>query len=89
MCNKFMTCYNVCVISMETSLLEIMEKEGISEESIGILVTEEVVTLEIFSTLKEEHFQRLLPKMKVGQHAMIRQLHAKHTDKKVSYISLF
>ena len=32
------------------------------------------MTMDIFIVLKEEHFERLLPKVKVGQHAQLLKL---------------
>ena len=44
---------------------------GVSEETKKVLLDEGIVSQSIFSSLREEHFERLLPKLKVGQHALL------------------
>ena len=40
-------------------------------ESIAVLESEMIVTKEIFFSLGDSHFQHKLPKLKVGQHALL------------------
>ena len=51
-----------------------LRSAGVSEEALQVLGDEEILTMTIFSSLREEHFERLLPKLKVGQHALLLKL---------------
>ena len=51
-----------------------LRSAGVSEEALQVLEDEEILTLAIFSSLREEHFERLLPKLKLGQHALLLKL---------------
>ena len=51
-----------------------LRNEGVSDETIDILVEEEIRTVNVFTSLREEHFGKLLPKMKVGHHALLNLL---------------
>ena len=44
---------------------------GVSEDTKKVLLDEGIVSKAIFSSLREEHFERLLPRLKVGQHALL------------------
>ena len=44
---------------------------GVSEEAIAVLEEELVLNTVVFSCLREEHFEKLLPKLKVGDHAAL------------------
>ena len=56
---------------METNFKSYLSKAGLSEAAIAVLEEEVVVTFVIFQSLREEHFERLLPRLKVGQHALL------------------
>ena len=56
---------------METNFKSYLSKAGLSEAVIAVLEEEVVVTFVIFQSLREEHFERLLPRLKVGQHALL------------------
>ena len=44
---------------------------GIFTPTLGVLEEEKVMSERIFKTLKKEHFERLLPRMSIGQHALV------------------
>ena len=69
---------------MDNSLFKYFTSEGVTAETIEELVKEEIVTTEIFLSLKDQHFTRLLPNLKVGQHALIYKLHGSRVT--VSYM---
>ena len=48
-----------------------LETAGVSEESKTTLVEQGIVSRTVFSSLREEHLERLLPKMTLGQHALL------------------
>ena len=56
---------------METNFKSYLSKAGLSEAVIAVLEEEVVVTFVIFQSLREEHFERLLPRLKAGQHALL------------------
>ena len=47
---------------------------GISEAAISVLEEELFLTSVVFGSLREEHFDKLLPKMKVGEHVALLKL---------------
>ena len=53
------------------SLELFLAEEPVSEETKKVLLEEGIVSKTIFLSLREEHFERLLPKLKVGQHALL------------------
>ena len=59
---------------MDAGLLSFLKGSGITQETILILEDELILSKEIFMSLKEEHFTKLLPKLKVGQHVCLKQL---------------
>ncbi len=59
---------------MDEALLAMLESKGITEATINVLVEEDVVTKSTFALLQEEHLQKLLPKITIGQHALITSL---------------
>ena len=71
---------------MEISFADYLHAEGLSEEAVAVLTQEEIISLEVFHALKQEHFTRLLPKLKVGQHALLLKL---HRDCEVSCLSCY
>ena len=68
---------------MDNSLFKYFISEGVTAETIEELVKEEIVTTDIFLSLKDQHFTRLLPNLTVGQHALIVKLHSSRLN--VSY----
>jgi hypothetical protein len=48
-----------------------LEEEGLQSASLKILEDEMINNKEIFLTLTEAHFEKLLPLLKVGQHALL------------------
>ena len=62
-----------------------LRNEGVSDETIDILVEEEIRTVNVFTSLGEEHFRKLLPKMKVGHHALLIKLWDKYNSTEVSH----
>ena len=59
---------------METTLSSKLCSAGVTEETLGILQDEGVVSWSVFTSLREEHFGKLLPRLKVGQHAVLLKL---------------
>ena len=39
-----------------------------------VLVDEQIISFAVFNSLREEHFEKLLPRLKVGQHALLYKL---------------
>ena len=68
---------------MDNSLFKYFISEGVTAETIEELVKEEIVTTDIFLSLKDQHLTRLLPNLTVGQHALIVKLHSSRLN--VSY----
>ena len=58
-------------MELEAALKTILQSAGISEDTTTVLQEEGVNTL---TSLREEHFERLLTKLKVGQHAVLMKL---------------
>ena len=56
---------------MESKFRSFLMTSGISEAAIKLLEEELVVTSAVFRALREEHFEKLLPKLKVGEHAAL------------------
>ena len=53
-------------MELEAALKTILQSAGISEDTTTVLQEEELAnTLTVFSSLREEHFERLLTKLKV------------------------
>ena len=69
---------------MDNSLFKDFISEGVTSETIEALVKEEILTVDIFLSLKEQHFTRLLPSLTVGQHALLLKLHSSRVN--VSYM---
>lgn len=47
---------------------------GLGENTISILADEAVFSMDVFRHLRDEHFEKLLPKLAVGDHAILLQL---------------
>ena len=56
---------------MDTALGFLLDTAGVSEHTKKILVDQGIVSRPIFSSLREQHFQRLMPKLTLGQHALL------------------
>ena len=52
---------------MDGKLKVALSNGGINKDTMEILQEEMVRSVDIFVVLKEEHFEKLLPKLKVGQ----------------------
>ena len=48
-----------------------LQSSGVSEAAIALLEDELVLNMGVFTSLREEHFENLLPKLKVGEHAAL------------------
>ena len=48
-----------------------------------MLKDEEITTDKMFQSLREEHFEKLLPKLKIGQHALLLKLWDESTEASV------
>ena len=59
---------------MDDTLTSVLPARRISDDTVKVMEEEGVVSLAIFSSLREEHFEKLLPKLTVGQHAMVLRL---------------
>ena len=56
---------------METNFKSYLQSSGVSEAAIAVLEDELVLNMGVFTSLREEHFENLLPKLKVGEHAAL------------------
>ena len=61
-------------VSMEGNFRRFLSASGIGEDGRAVLEEEGVLTSAIFGSLREEHFEKLLPKLKVGDHATLLKL---------------
>ena len=62
------------------SLEAFLADSGVSEDTKKVLSEEGIVSKAIFLSLREEHFERLLLKVKVGQHALLLKLWDSHNS---------
>ena len=56
---------------MEQAFVESLFAKGISGSTLGVLEKEEIVSVEVFRLLQEEHLQKLLQNLPIGQHAIL------------------
>lgn len=56
---------------MDSSLRDVLKKEGIIDATIAVLESEMITSLDIFYSLGDSHFQQILPKLKIGQHVLL------------------
>ena len=56
---------------MEESLHVLLAEFGVNSGTIDVLESEMILTKEIFFSLGDSHFQHILLKLKVGQHALL------------------
>ena len=59
---------------MEASLKRELASAGIMEGVVSVLEEELILSSTIFYSLREEHFEKLLPRLKVGQRALLLRL---------------
>ena len=74
------TCGNDTVnVKMDPSFSKQLISLGITSPTLSILEKEDVFTMSIFLSLNEQHLHKLVPFMKIGQHAILLQFWKEHT----------
>ena len=68
---------------MEPSFRSYLTAAGVNDSVISVLEDELVVTSVIFSSLRGEHFEKLLPRVKVGQHALLLKVQESYMSREV------
>ena len=56
---------------MEQAFVQLLKSEGIVEDTIEVLCSEAIISKQILSLLHEEHLQKLLGKIRIGEHAIL------------------
>ena len=56
---------------MEQAFVESLPAKGISGSTLEVLEKEETVSVEVFMLLQEEHLQKLLQNLPIGQDAIL------------------
>ena len=56
---------------MDQAFLQLLKSEGIAEDMIEVLFSEAIISKQILSLLHEEHLQKLLGKIRIGEHAIL------------------
>ena len=74
----FYVCDSLRSIKMDAALKNTLQ--GITEDTLSVLLDEAVISLSIFHSLREEHFEKLLPQMKVGQHVLLLKIWDRHSN---------
>ena len=59
---------------MDAELYGILSVNGVTDATMNILVNEEITTTHVMGALEEQHLDQLLPKLPVGQHAVIKHV---------------
>ena len=59
---------------MDSDFLQYLDSNNITEGTQQVLREELINTRTLFGSLEKQHFDKLLPKLKVGQHALLLQL---------------
>ena len=59
---------------MEQKFKSYLSTSGVEPGCLAILEEENILNFTIFTSLREEHFEKLLPLLKVGEHAMLLKL---------------
>ena len=59
---------------MEDELIKFLSSAGVVGDTMTVLEEEAVYTKSIFLSLTNDHLMTLLPKMKIGQHALLMSL---------------
>ena len=66
--------FKVQLNAMDPDFCSFLSGAGLGENALSILADEAVVSMDVFQRLREEHFEKLLPKLAVGDHAILLQL---------------
>ena len=62
-------------LDMEASYLKsYLLKSGITKDTLEVLKQEHITSMDIFTSLSQGHWASLLPKLKIGQHALLMKL---------------
>ena len=59
---------------MEPNFGRFISASGIGQGGLATLEEENVLTSGVFTSLREEHFEKLLPLLKIGEHATLLKL---------------
>ena len=66
---------------MEGALRRFLKNRGVGNNTLRILEDEEILSMGTFFSLGDKHFSQLLPKLTVGQHALL--LHIRHDERDI------
>ena len=58
-------------VNHEQAFVQLLKSEGIAEDTIEVLCSEAIISKQILSLLHEEHLQKLLGKIRIGEHAIL------------------
>ena len=56
---------------MDPDFRGILSGAGMGDGTMSVLAEECVLTMDVFLCLREEHFEKLLPKLTVGDHVFV------------------
>ena len=56
---------------MDIQFNSYLDTAGVTAETKKVLLEQGIVSKMVFSSLREEHFERLLPSVTLGQHALL------------------
>ena len=56
---------------MDVKFLKELEGVNLTEETLDVMMDEMILSKGVFLSLQRDHFMKLLPKLKVGQHAVL------------------
>ena len=59
---------------MDANFRCLLSSSGMTDDSLSVLEEENVLNMKVFVSLREEHFEKLLPKLTVGDHAVLWKL---------------
>ena len=59
---------------MDSGFDNFLSTSGVSGSTKTVLIEQGIVNKSVFSSLREEHFEKLLPKLTLGQHALLMKL---------------
>lgn len=65
---------------MDGGFVQLLKSEGVADETIEVLCSEGIVNKRVLSYLHEEHLQKLLDKITIGQHAILTNTWQKIVD---------
>ncbi len=65
---------------MDRGFVQLLKSEGIADDTIQVLCSESIVSKRVLSFLHEEHLQKLLTTIRIGQHAIITNIWQKLVD---------